>query len=241
MEWALLVTAFAMLVLIGYWQLVIAEGTYLGTRVVTLLYDLAAHRYDRLKSFDAADESCFLGRPLAQALRGWHQPRILDVATGTGRLPRTLLCQPDFDGGVWGLDLSAKMLRVARQNLAPHPERVQLLLACATPLPFADEQFEAVTCLEALEFFANATAALDEMLRVLRPGGWLLITNRVGWEAHMMPGRTWSRAELISILRGRPLTDISVRPWQTYYDLVWARKRDAHSRITPALTYWFEP
>ena len=57
MGWVLLVVAFVVLVLIGYWQLVIAEGTYLGTRVVTLLYDLAAHRYDRLKSFDADDEA----------------------------------------------------------------------------------------------------------------------------------------------------------------------------------------
>jgi hypothetical protein len=65
------------------------------------------------------------------------------------------------------------------------------------------------------------------MLRVLRPGGWLLMSNRVGWEARLMPGHTWSRAELISILRGLPLADISVRPWQTYYDLVWARKREA--------------
>jgi ubiquinone/menaquinone biosynthesis C-methylase UbiE len=119
------------------------------------------------------------------------------------------------------------MLSVAKQNLTPRSERVGLLLAGATPLPFADEQFEAVTCLEALEFFADAAPALDEMLRVLRPGGWLLMSNRVGWEARLMPGHTWSRAELISILRGLPLTDISVRPWQTYYDLVWARKREA--------------
>jgi len=73
---------------------------------------------------------------------------------------------------------------------------------------------------------ADGQAALHEMVRVLRPGGWLLITNRVGWEARLMPGHTWSRAQLIEILRGLPLTDISVRPWQTYYDLVWARKRN---------------
>ena len=227
MGWALLVPVFAILILIGYWQLVIAEGTYLGTRVVTLLYDLAAHGYDRLKCFDAADEGWFLGRPLAQAVRGWDQPRVLDVATGTGRLPRTLLHQPDFGGRVWGLDLSARMLHAARQKLAPHPERVGLLMAGATRLPFADEQFEAVTCLEALEFFPDALTAFDDMLRVLRPGGWLLVTNRVGWEARLMPGRTWSRAELVSMLRRLSLTDISVRPWQTYYDLVWARKRNA--------------
>ena len=149
------------------------------------------------------------------------------MATGTGRLPQTVLRQTGFDGQVFGLDISAKMLRVAGQHLASHPGRVGLLLATAVPLPFADEQFEAVTCLEALEFLANATSAIHEMVRVLRPGGWLLISNRIGWEARLMPGHTWSRAQLVSILRELPLIDISVRPWQTYYDLVWARKRRA--------------
>jgi ubiquinone/menaquinone biosynthesis C-methylase UbiE len=226
MGWVLLFFGFVVLVLIGYWQLIIAEGVYLGPRVVTLLYDWAAHRYDRLKRFNEADEDWFLGRPLAMGLRNWDRPCVLDVATGTGRLPRTLLHQPGFKGQVFGLDLSAKMLRVAQQHLAPHTGQAGLLRAAATPLPFADEQFEVVTCLEALEFFADTTAALDEMIRVLRPGGWLLITNRTGWEARLMPGHTWSRAQLVSILQQFPVADISVRPWQTYYDLVWARKQD---------------
>jgi ubiquinone/menaquinone biosynthesis C-methylase UbiE len=226
MGWILLVLAFIILALVVYWQLVIAEGAYLGARVVILLYDWTAHRYDRLKAFEEADEKWFLGRPLATALAGLDGPRVLDVATGTGRVPRTLLRQASFDGHVFGLDLSANMLRVASQYLAPYRGQAGLLRAAAAPLPFADGQFEAVTCLEATEFFPDPIAALDEMVRVLRPGGWLLITNRVGWEAQLMPGCTWSRAQLLSILRGFPLTDISVRSWQTYYNLVWARKRE---------------
>jgi ubiquinone/menaquinone biosynthesis C-methylase UbiE len=229
MGWILLIVAFASLLLIGYWQLVIAEGVYLGPRVVTLLYDWTAGRYDRLKEFNEVDEDYFLGRPLATALRNCRRPCVLDVATGTGRLPQTLLRQPDFGGQVLGLDLSAGMLQVAGRHLASCSERAGLLLASASPLPFPDGRFEAVTCLEALEFFADGHAALDEMVRVLRPGGWLLITNRVGWESRLMPGHTWSRAQLIQILREQPLTDISVRPWQTYYDLVWARKRNVTS------------
>ncbi|GAB4538077.1 MAG: hypothetical protein Kow0063_25540 [Anaerolineae bacterium] len=221
----LLIVVFSILVLIGYWQLIIAEGVYLGPRVVTLLYDWTAGRYDRLKEFDQADEDYFLGRPLATALRHCRQPCVLDVATGTGRLPQTLLRQSDFEGQVLGLDLSAGMLRVASKHLASHTQRVGWLLGSAALLPFPDGQFEAVTCLEALEFFADGRAALGEMVRVLRPGGWLLITNRVGWEARLMPGHTWSRARLVEILREQALTDISVRHWQTYYDLVWARKR----------------
>jgi ubiquinone/menaquinone biosynthesis C-methylase UbiE len=225
MGWIFLVVATVILILIGYWQLVIVEGVYLGPRVVRLLYDWTARRYDNLKDFSEAEDAYFLGRPLATALSNHNRPCVLDVATGTGRLPQTLLRQPDFDGQVFGLDLSAKMLRVAEGHLETQAERAGLLVASAAPLPFSDDRFEAVTCLEALEFFPSGQVALEELVRVLRPGGWLLITNRTGWEARLMPGHTWSRAQVIEILRSLPLIDISVRPWQTYYDLVWARKR----------------
>ncbi len=227
MGWILLILALVVVGLAVYWQLVIAEGAYLGRRVVTLLYDWSASGYNQLKGFDDEDEDDFLGRPLAQqVLQPADRAPVLDVATGTGRLPLTLLRQPEFAGAVVGLDLSTKMLRIAARQLVHCRGRAALLHAPAVPLPFADERFQVVTCLEALEFFDDAPAALGEMIRVLRPGGWLLITNRIGWEARLMPGRTWSRRQLIAILRGLPLTDISVRPWQTIYDLVWARKRD---------------
>ena len=102
MGWITLVVAFLILLVIGFWQLVIAEGVYFGPRVVAFLYDRTAHRYDRLKDFNAADEAYFLGRPLATALSAWDWPIILDVATGTGRLPQTLLNQPGFEGHVFG-------------------------------------------------------------------------------------------------------------------------------------------
>jgi ubiquinone/menaquinone biosynthesis C-methylase UbiE len=231
MGWIVLAVAIVILALAGYWLLVIAEGVYLGPSMVRLLYDWTARRYDKLKDFNEAEEAYFLGQPLATALSNHPTPCVLDVATGTGRMPQTLLRQPDFGGRVFGLDLSAKMLRVAEQHLETRAGQAGLLVASAAPLPFTDERFEAVTCLEALEFFPNGQAALEELVRVLRPGGWLLITNRTGWEARLMPRHTWSRAQLIDILRGLPLTDISVRPWQTYYDLVWARKRNVN-RIT---------
>jgi ubiquinone/menaquinone biosynthesis C-methylase UbiE len=229
MVWLLLFPVLVLLSLVVYWQLIIAEGVYLGPRVVRLLYDWTAHRYDRIKGFEEVDEDYFLGRPLTVVLRGRHQPFVLDVATGTGRLLQTLLRQPGFQGQAIGLDVSGKMLDVAGRHLVEGAGAGQsgLLQATATTLPFADNRFEAVTCLEAMEFFADAARALKEMVRVLRPGGWLLISNRVGWEARLMPGHTWTRAQLIILLRQLSLTDISMRPWQVYYDLVWARKKKA--------------
>src|SRR5512139_1803074 len=83
---------------IAYWQLVIAEGAYLGQPLVTWLYDLTAKRYDGIKQFDRFFETRYLGRPIAAELRGIRAPLVLDIATGSGRLPITLLEQPTFQG-----------------------------------------------------------------------------------------------------------------------------------------------
>ena len=56
MIWTYLIIGLSLLVLgvLAYWQLVIAEGTYLGPRIVTLLYDWAAPAYERIKRFSNA-------------------------------------------------------------------------------------------------------------------------------------------------------------------------------------------
>ena len=59
MNWPALILGLLGLVLLGlllYWQLVIAEGAYLGPRIVTLMYDWSARVYERIKQYDAGDE-----------------------------------------------------------------------------------------------------------------------------------------------------------------------------------------
>jgi ubiquinone/menaquinone biosynthesis C-methylase UbiE len=198
----------------------------LGARVVVALYDRFAPRYDRAKHFDPQVETDTLALPLTLALAAVAGPRVLDVAGGTSRLARTLLPQIAFDGDVTTLDLSAAMLRQGRPHLAAWPERTACVQAPAGALPFAAETFEAVTCLEALEFLPDARAALAECLRVLRPGGVLVVTNRIGLDARLMPGKTFSRAAFARLLRDLPLEAVQVLPWQVEYDLAWAWKRE---------------
>jgi hypothetical protein len=62
------------------------------------------------------------------------------------------------------------------------------------------------------------------MVRVLRPGGTLLVTNRIGWQATMIFGHTTPRASLMKRLAGLGLTDVRIEPWQVEYDLAWAVK-----------------
>jgi ubiquinone/menaquinone biosynthesis C-methylase UbiE len=223
-EWgALALAAVALLAALGYWLLVIAEGVYVGPWLVARLYDWVAPRYDRIKQYHPNDEDWYLGRPLARALVGVDDPLILDVATGTGRLPATLLrCR--FQGQIVGLDHSHRMLAQAVRNLDGYRDQVTWVWQNAAHLPFDDGVFDAVTCMEALEFLPDPRDSLVEMVRVLTPGGVLFLTNRVGWEARLMPGRTFGHRALRTVLEGLSLQQVQIQPWQTNYELVMARK-----------------
>jgi ubiquinone/menaquinone biosynthesis C-methylase UbiE/uncharacterized protein YbaR (Trm112 family) len=210
-----------------YWQLIVAEGTYLGPRVVAWTYDWVAQRYDAIKQFDPGDESWFVAEPVVRELLGVEHPVILDVATGTGRLPLAML-RNRFRGQIVGLDLSRGMLRQARAKLQPYGNRVILIWQDAGHLPFGDGTFDAVTSLESLEFMPHPLQVLAEMVRVLAPGGLLLVTNRVGREARLLPGRTISRSRFEQALASLLLRDVEVRRWQVDYDLAVARKDGDH-------------
>ncbi len=226
----LLPAALAVLLLLAglgwllHWLLIRTEGVFLGRRVVVWLYDLAATRYDAIKQYDSDTESAFVTWPLSRRLKGWPVPLVLDVATGTGRLPFFLLAEPTFNGHVVGLDASAGMLAQATTKLAEHRDRAALVHAPAGDLPFPDAAFAAVTCLEALEFLPDDDDALREMARVLRPGGVLLTTRRQGPESGYFLGRARGREELEALLAGLGLSEIRSQPWQVEYELVWAVK-----------------
>jgi SAM-dependent methyltransferase len=233
----LILLATVLLAALAYWELVIAEGVHLGRHVVTLLYDLVARRYNGIKQFTSSYETWFLGEPLAAALRETPlsagieppstiglRPLVMDVATGTGRLPLTLLAQEDYIGHVVGLDSSRRMLAEAARATRDCAGRLTLIQQDASYLPFGDDIFDAVTCLEALEFMPDTRKALREMVRVLRPGGVVLLTNRVGPWAKFLAGHTQNRAAFEDMLLMLGLDQIQTQTWQVEYDLVWARK-----------------
>jgi ubiquinone/menaquinone biosynthesis C-methylase UbiE len=224
LNWVLGVGALLLLAALLYWQLIVAEGAYLGRRVVALLYDWSAHIYDRIKHYDTGYEQYFLARPITNALFSFPNPTVLDVATGTARLARTLFPEVGFRGRVIGLDLSRKMLEQAVQKTVKWSDRTLFLWDDASHLPFPNDTFEITTCLEAIEFMPDPEGVLAEMVRVLRPGGLLLTTNRIGNDARLMPGRTFTSEALVERLQALSLEMVQVRPWQVEYDLVWAVK-----------------
>jgi SAM-dependent methyltransferase len=237
MSWPLLMVGaltLAAFVAFLHWQINLAEGVYLGRRAVIWLYDRFAPRYDAIKSFSERDEAWFLGAPLAKTLHGASSAIVLDVATGTGRLPLALFRQPEFAGRIVALDLSRRMLALAAQKSTAYLDRLTLLWQDATALPFGNDTFDAVTCLEALEFLPDGRATMAEMARVLRPGGVLLTSNRIGPGVRWMPGRTMEREQLIALLESLRLEEIGFAVWQIDYDIVWARKRQAIGTAGPA-------
>ncbi len=98
--------------------------------------------------------------------------RILDVGSGTGALlsmiaavsPATRLC---------GIDASSEMLDIARQILPG----ADLRQGWAEELPYADQHFDAVVSCNMFHLIRDPAGALREMLRVLKPGGTLVITD----------------------------------------------------------------
>lgn len=209
---------------LGYWLFVVTEGAYLGWRVVTWLYDASAARYDGIKGYDDDMEAAFLGRPLATILRSVPAPLVLDVGTGTGRLPAALLEQPTFRGQVIGLDASRRMLRIAAAKLAGQNHRCLLIHRDARRLPFPTDTFDAVCCLEMLEFTPDPAAQLAEAVRVLRPGGTLVTTRRRGWQAHLMPGKHTASNAFRTLLASLGVEYVELQAWQADYDLVWGVK-----------------
>jgi len=98
---------------------------------------------------------------------------VLDAGTGTGRMLELLA--PHIARGV-GIDVSPEMLSIARDRLggAPH---CQVRLGDVYRLPFLEQSFDAVLFHQVLHYLDDPASALREALRVLKPGGRVLITD----------------------------------------------------------------
>ncbi|GAB5452912.1 MAG: methyltransferase domain-containing protein [Halioglobus sp.] len=97
--------------------------------------------------------------------------RVLDVACGTGVLSRELATRTTSSGGVTGLDPNCGMLALAKER----SPAIDWQEGVAESLPFTDESFDAVVSQFGLMFFVDREKAIREMLRVLSPGGRMVV------------------------------------------------------------------
>ena len=99
---------------------------------------------------------------------------VLDVACGTGTATHIAAKRVAPKGSVAGLDVDPGMIEVARSKpLSADAARVTWHCDDALKLPFQDGSFDAVLCLQGLQFFPDRVAGLKEMRRVLRAEGRL--------------------------------------------------------------------
>ena len=127
-------------------------------------FDKIARDYDRMNHLMTAGlDRCWRKR----AVQGLHG-KVLDVACGTGDMAVELLRQ---GCSVTGVDLSEEMMAIAKRKV----ESGEWKVADAEHLPFADRSFDAVTCAFGVRNFVHLEQGLSEMLRVLKPGGRMVI------------------------------------------------------------------
>jgi len=129
-------------------------------------------------------------RPLAaypiylQLLEARPGERLLDVACGPGLLLKAALMR-GVDAN--GIDISSEAIRLTKKFVPEASTQV----ANAEELPFEDGSFDMLTCIGSLERIFNRDQVLQEMRRVVRPGGRLCLMLRnagaVGW-------RIWRKA-----------------------------------------------
>ncbi len=113
--------------------------------------------------------------PAAEALMGdVAGQRVCDLACGQGRLARHLA---DRGARVVGIDLSAKLLEIARRYEAAEPRGIEYLQADARSLDgIADGAFDGVVCFQALMDIPDLAPTLHTVARILRPGGWFIFS-----------------------------------------------------------------
>jgi len=148
-------------------------------------WDKASVSYDRQMQFC---DRVLLGdsRPWVCAQATGHS---LEVAIGTG------LNLPFYPAGVelTGIDFSPAMLGIAQTRARQLGRTIDLQEADAQALPFPDASFDTVVCTFALCSIPDERRAVGEMIRVLRPGGLLLLADHIA-------GATWPVRGLQRIL-----------------------------------------
>ena len=100
---------------------------------------------------------------------------VLDVACGTGVVSRNIASYLGPQGKVVGLDSSPEMLATARSLPSPSGATIQWIEGYAQKLPFARATFDIALCQGGLQFISDQQAALQEMHRVLKPGGRIVL------------------------------------------------------------------
>ncbi len=135
-----------------------------------LFADLPA-RYDRLAEWLSFGQNSRWRRAMVDHVVPGSPRRVLDVASGTAGVALQLADRTSSH--VVGVDLTMSMLKIGQRNVAQAHQvrRIQLVNGRAEALPFPDAAFDALTFTYLFRYVEDPQATLNELARVVRPGG----------------------------------------------------------------------
>lgn len=107
-----------------------------------------------------------------------ERAKVLEVAPGPGYFAVELARLDDFE--VTGLDISRTFIDIARENARAAGVRIDFRHGSVSEMPFAADRFDFLLCRAAFKNFTEPVRALNEMYRVLKPGGkaWIIDLRR---------------------------------------------------------------
>lgn len=111
-------------------------------------------------------------RDVSERLADVQYNTLLDIGCGTGYLINMLSSHRSAD--YYGLDLSPEMLKVAKRKLG---KSVILTEGTADKLPYADNSFDVVTCIQSFHHYPYPEKAMKEAYRVLKPKGLYILSD----------------------------------------------------------------
>jgi arsenite methyltransferase len=145
---------------------------------------------------------------LRRSLRASAGESILDLGSGPGFLACELAEEVGETGRIVGVDISSDMNLIASTRIAAAglADRVDILEGDATALAFADATFDAAVSMQVIEYLAEPDAVLRELVRVLRPGGRLVIID-TDWDSLVWAAMDRRRAARIAAAWNEHLPD----------------------------------
>lgn len=140
-------------------------------RFAQQLFAPLPRRYDRLAEVLSMGQNGRWRKAMVDHIVSSAPGAVLDVASGTAGVALQLAARTD--AGVVGVDLTHAMLQQGRLNVreAGKEQRVSLVAGRAELLPFPDAAFDALTFTYLLRYVDDPQATLDELARVVKPGG----------------------------------------------------------------------
>ena len=143
---------------------------------VAEMFNDIAFRYDFMNRFLSAGIDVRWRKKAIKQLKGLGPKNILDVATGTAdvAIMASAILKPEK---IIGIDISDGMLEIGRKKVqkAGLENTIELLNGDSETIKFANDTFDAVTVAFGVRNFQNLEKGLDEIKRVLKPGGKLVV------------------------------------------------------------------